>query len=61
MSQQTRTQVSLPDAQLPEFLSSGVDVDVTFKLKPGAYRVREVVTDTEEHRMTAFSRDMKIP
>lgn len=60
MSQQVRTKVSLRDAQLQEFLSSGVDVDMTFKLKPGAYRVREVVTDTEEHHMTAFSRNMKI-
>jgi VWFA-related protein len=61
MSQQVRTKVSLRDAQLQEYLSSGVDVDMTFKLKPGAYRVREVVTDTEEHHMTAFSRNMKIP
>ena len=35
-------------------------MDSTFELKPGMYRVREVVTDSEEHHITAVSRTVNV-
>ena len=61
MSQQRQAKVNLHDAEVQGFLAAGVDVDITFQLKPGIYRIREVVTDSEEHHMTAFSKNLKIP
>ena len=34
---------------------------LTFQLEPGGYRIREVVTDSEDHQMTAVSYNVKIP
>ncbi len=59
--QQRRARVNVLDTQLPEFFKTGVDVGMTFELRPGIYRIREVVTDSEEHSMTTFSKDVKIP
>jgi VWFA-related protein len=53
--------INVVDAQLPDFFLTGVDVETTFELKPGSYRVRVVVTDAEEHRITAFSRPVEVP
>jgi VWFA-related protein len=61
MFQQRRASVDLPDAQLAELFKAGVDVDMKFQLPSGIYRIREVVTDSEEHHMTKFSRNVKIP
>jgi len=61
VSQQRRASVDLPDAGLAELFKTGVDVDMTFQLKPGIYRIREVVTDSEEHHMTEFSKSVKVP
>lgn len=58
---QRRAKVNVLDAQLPELFKAGVDVDMAFQLKPGIYRIREVVTDSEEHHMTAFSKNVEIP
>jgi hypothetical protein len=41
-------------------MRAGLRMDSTFDLQPGAYRVREIVTDSEEHRMTAFSRQVDV-
>jgi hypothetical protein len=60
-SQQRRAAVSILDAQLPDLFKHGIDADMTFHLKPGIYRIREVVTDSEEHRMTSFTKKVKIP
>jgi hypothetical protein len=35
-------------------------MDSRFQLKPGIYRVREVVTDSEDHHITALSRDVNL-
>ena len=59
--QQRRARVNVLDAQLPDFFKAGVDADMIFQLNPGIYRIREVVTDSEEHRMTTFSQSVKIP
>jgi VWFA-related protein len=61
MSQQRRARVSVLDVQLPELFKAGVDANMTFQLKPGIYRIREVVADSEEHHMTTFSKNVKIP
>jgi VWFA-related protein len=60
-SQQTRALIHVPDAQLQSFLKSGVDAQMTFNLKPGPYTVREVVTNSEDHQMAAFSSEVKVP
>ncbi len=60
-SQQRRARVNVLDGQLPDLLKTGVDADMTFQLKPGIYRIREVVTDSEDHHMTTFSKNVKIP
>lgn len=59
-TQERRAHIDLPDAKLTELAKAGVDVDMTFKLKPGIYRVREVVTESEEHHMTTFSRRIQV-
>ena len=60
-AQLRRAKVNVPDEQLPALFASGLDLSLTFQLKPGTYRVREVVTASEDHQMTAFSRDVTIP
>jgi hypothetical protein len=60
-SQQRRARVSVLDSQLPALFEAGVDEDVTFQLEPGGYWIREVVTDSEDHQMTATSYNVKIP
>lgn len=52
--------VSVLDDQLADFFKAGIDVAVTLQLKPGSYRVREVVTDSEDHHLAALSRDLDI-
>jgi hypothetical protein len=61
ISQRRRAMVNVLDAQLPGLVKTGVVADMTFNLKPGIYRIREVVADSVEHRMTTFSKSVKIP
>jgi len=60
IAQQRHATVDVADGQLPEFLNSGISVDIAFQLKPGNYRIREVVTDSEQ-QLTALSRNVDIP
>ena len=60
IAQQRHATVDVADAQLPEFLRSGMELGMSIQLKPGSYRIREVVTDAE-HRLTALSRNVDIP
>ncbi len=60
IAQQRHATVDVADGQLPEFLKAGISVDMAFPLKPGSYRIREVVTDSEQ-RLTALSRNVDIP
>jgi hypothetical protein len=48
------------DAELEQVRSAGLKMDSKFELKPGIYRIREVVTDAEEHRVTALSRNVDV-
>ena len=58
--QRGQAKLDAPDAQLQQVLSAGLKMDSTFELKPGTYRVREVVTDSEEHQITALSRNVNV-
>lgn len=49
------------DAQLQDLIKEGVSVNTRFQLKPGIYRIREVVTDSQEHHLTALSTTLKVP
>ncbi len=60
MAQQRHATVDVTDGQLPEFLKAGMNLDMAFQLKPGSYRIREVVTDSGQ-RLTALSRNIDIP
>jgi VWFA-related protein len=60
-AQMRRAKVNILDAQVPSFSQNGVDMQLTFQLKPGTYRIREVVADSEDHHMTSLSRNVTIP
>jgi VWFA-related protein len=60
-AQQRRAKVSVLDGQLPDLFKTGVYLNLSFQLKPGTYRVREVVTDSEDHQMTTVTRSVTIP
>jgi hypothetical protein len=53
--------VNVVDTDLPNLLKAGVNVNATFQLKSGSYRLREVVTDSEDHSLTTMSRKLEIP
>ena len=58
--QRGQAKLEAPDAQLQQVLSAGLKMDSTFELKPGIYRVREVVTDSEDHHITTLSRNVNV-
>jgi VWFA-related protein len=60
-AQLRRTRLSVLDAQLQDLIKEGVSVNTRFQLKPGIYRIREVVTDSQEHHLTALSTTLKVP
>jgi VWFA-related protein len=59
--QRKRVGLNLRDAQLQELFKDGVNVSLNFQLKPGIYRIREVVTDSQEHHLTARSTTIQVP
>jgi VWFA-related protein len=58
---QRRAKVDLLDDQLADFLDNGVEVNTMFEVKPGSYRLRAVVIESNEHSMAAFSRAVVVP
>jgi hypothetical protein len=46
---------------MQDLFKAGVTIGMNFQLKPGVYRIREVVTDSEEHHLTAVSTTLKVP
>jgi VWFA-related protein len=58
--QKGQAKMDVSDAELQAILRAGLKMDSTFQLKPGIYRVREVVTDSEEHHVTAVSRTVDV-
>jgi VWFA-related protein len=61
VAQQRQAFVKVLDSQLPELFKVGVDMDMNFQLKPGVYRIREVVADSEDHHLAALSRKIEVP
>jgi VWFA-related protein len=59
--EQRHATVSVPDERLAGLAKRGVDIDLTVQLKPGIYRFRTIVTDSEEHRLAAASRSISVP
>jgi VWFA-related protein len=58
--QRGQAKLEAPDAELQQVLSAGLKMDSNFELKPGIYRVREVVTDSEDHHITVLSRNVNV-
>jgi VWFA-related protein len=58
--QKGQAKMDVSDAELQKILRAGLKMDSTFQLKPGIYRIREVVTDSEEHQITAVSRTVNV-
>lgn len=56
-----QAKLNLTDDQLPDFEQNGVEVESKFQLKPGIYRLRVVVAESEEHRIAATSQSVTIP
>ena len=54
-------ELRLKDETLATRLSSGISVRASFDVKPGAYTVRTVVRDSEDHSMSAQSAGVEIP
>jgi VWFA-related protein len=61
IAQQRTAHLSVLDRELPALLKDGINMNMDFQLKPGTYRIREVVTDSEEHHLAARSTTIKVP
>jgi VWFA-related protein len=59
--QQWQAKVDVTDDALPKLRNDGINVKMSFQLKSGAYTIREIVTDSEQHQITDFSRSVIIP
>jgi len=58
--QARQVKVDAVEAQMPALLEGGINARAVFQLKPGNYRIREVVTELEEGHMAAQSRNVEI-
>ncbi len=61
MAQRRVAHLSLLDGDLPGLFKDGVNASAKLELKPGVYRIREVVTDSVDHHLTTHSTAIKIP
>lgn len=59
--QQQQARLNLLDGTLHEMLTTGVVMRTTFHLARGNYTLREVVTESEDHHLSATSRRVEIP
>jgi VWFA-related protein len=51
----------LKDGSLEKFSKSGINAKTSFEVGPGAYRVREVVRDSESTGMSALNCEVQVP
>jgi hypothetical protein len=51
----------LKDANLPKFTQSGINAVTKFQVKPGTYRIRELVHDTESKELSAVNCNVPAP
>jgi hypothetical protein len=58
--QQQHARVDIPDDDIPKLNATGMNVKMVFQLKPGAYTIREVVTESEDHHLAALSRNVEM-
>jgi VWFA-related protein len=58
--QEQRAKIDLSDADLANLLASGVDVKITLTVKPGNYRIRQVVRDSEDKHLAATTRNFAV-
>jgi hypothetical protein len=59
--QQQQAQLNLLDSTLRDMLTTGAVMRTTYHLAPCTYLLREVVTESEDHHLTAVSRHIEIP
>ena len=59
--EQKEAHLDLSDAACKNFSLTGLDIKANFPLKAGSYRVREVVMDFDEQRVSAQSREVEAP
>ena len=58
---QRRANIDLLDDQLPDFVKDGLDMNAMLEVKPGTYRLRVVVIDSEEHRLGSATHTVSVP
>ena len=51
----------LPDARLEKLRQSGINAETRFRVAPGAYRLREIVRDTETKKMAVLNANAETP
>lgn len=56
-----QAKLNLTDDELLDFVQNGVEVESKFQLKPGTYRVRVVVTESDEHQIGAINQPVTVP
>jgi VWFA-related protein len=56
-AKQRSVKLNATDEQLAGLKENGVEITTSFPLKPGSYRVRAVVAESEEQKVAATSRD----
>jgi VWFA-related protein len=59
--QERKLELRVRDATLKELLDSGIRVRTRFKVRPGEYRIREVVRDSEGGQLAAVNQSLQIP
>jgi len=60
-SKEASLELHLKDGSVERFSKSGINAQTSFKVAPGAYRVREVVRDSETTGMSALNCDAQVP
>jgi len=60
-SKEGTLELHLKDGTLEKFSRSGIFAQTSFKVGPGAYRVREVVRDSQSTGMSALNCDAQVP
>jgi len=60
-SKEASLELHLKDGSVERFSKSGINAQTSFKVAPGAYRVREIVRDSETTGMSALNCDAQVP
>lgn len=59
--QQKVVDLKLKDATLARLREAGMNLKISFTVKPGTYLVREIVQDSESNQLSALSSQVEIP